>query len=194
MKKWTFLVISFLFLNALPAYSQQWQLDVDHSSFYFSIKHTYATIRGEFTDFNGDVNFDPAEPEKSSFNFTIKTESVDTSIEKRDTHLRSEEFFDVGKYPLMTFKSTKVTKEGDDLFRFDGVLTIKDVSKNVSLVFKYYGQQDNKLAPGKIVAGLDATLTLDRLEYHVGTGKFYEMGVLGKEVEIMATLELLRDK
>lgn len=194
MKKLMVLVLSSLLLSALPAYAQKWQLDLDHSRFYFSIKHTYATIRGDFSDFSGDINFNPAEPEKSSFNFTIKTESVSTNIGKRDTHLRGKDFFDVSQYPVITFKSSKVTKEADDQFRVDGELTIKDVTKNVSLLFKYYGQQDNKLVPGKVVAGLDASLSLDRLEYHVGTGEFYKMGVLGKDVDILITIELLRDK
>lgn len=194
MKKWMLLVLSISLMSAFPAYARQWQLDQDHTRFYFSVKHTYATVRGEFGDFSGEVDFDPDKPETSHFNFTVKTESINTNISKRDTHLRSNDFFDVGNYPEMTFKSKKVTKVSDDLFRVDGVLTIKDTTKNVPMVFKYHGQQDNKLIPGKIVAGLDATLSLDRLEYHVGTGKFFEMGVVGKDVDILVTIELLRDK
>ena len=182
MKKWTLLIIPFLLLGAFPAHAQQWQLDQDHSRFYFSVKHIYATVRGEFADFSGDVNFDPAKPEKSHFNFTVMTESVNTGIGKRDTHLRSNEFFDAGKYPVMTFKSTKVTKEADNRFRVDGLLTIKDVTKKLPLIFNYHGQKDNNLMPGKVVAGLDAALNLDRLAFHVGTGKFYKMGAVDKDV------------
>ena len=194
MKKWTLLIIPFLLLGAFPAHAQQWQLDQDHSSFYFSVKHIYASIRGDFADFSGDVNFDPAKPEKSHFNFTVMTESVNTGIGKRDTHLRSNEFFDAGKYPVMTFKSTKVTKEADNRFRVDALLTIKDVTKKLPLIFNYHGQKDNNLMPGKVVAGLDAALNLDRLAFHVGTGKFYEMGAVDKDVDILISIELLRDK
>jgi polyisoprenoid-binding protein YceI len=94
----------------------------------------------------------------------------------------------------MTFKSSRITREGENRFRVDGLLTIKDVTKEMPLVFTYHGQQDNPLVAGKIVAGLDAAFTLDRLAFHVGDGKFYKMGVVGKDVEVLITVEMLRDK
>jgi len=71
-------------------------------------------------------------------------------------------------------------------------LTIKDVTRDLPLEFVYHGQKDNPVKPGQTVTGLDARLTLDRLEYNVGDGKFYKMGVVGKDVDIMITLEMLR--
>jgi polyisoprenoid-binding protein YceI len=171
-----------------------WQMDAAHSNFFFEVRHTYAAVRGQFGTFTGKVIFDPAHLETSKFDFTIKVDSIDTKIGKRDTHLRTPEFFDEKKYPEMTFRSTGVSKGGDNTYIVAGRLTIKDVAKDVSLVFTYHGQKENPLKPGEIVAGLEATLTLDRLTYGVGDGKFYKMGVVGKDVDILVTLELLRDK
>ena len=149
---------------------------------------------GQFIDFSGDIYFDPENPGKSRLDFVIKVESVDTKVGKRDTHLRSPDFFDTAKYPLITFRSSKVTDGGGNTYIVEGKLTIKDVSRDVALEFVYHGQKDNPLKPGEIVAGLDARLTIDRLAYHVGDGKFYKMGVVGKDVDILLTLELLRDR
>lgn len=194
MRKILLFSLLFLVFGAAPVMAQQWQLDTDHTRFYFGIKHTYSTVRGEFTAFSGDIDFDPAQPAKGHINLTVKTASVDTNIAKRDDHLRSADFFAAAQYPEMAFRSTRITREAENRYRVDGVLTIKDVAREMPLFFTYHGQRDNPLAPGKVVAGLDAAFTLDRLAFHVGDGKFYKMGVVGKEVDVLITLELLRDK
>jgi polyisoprenoid-binding protein YceI len=183
----------FIALAPLQVAAQQWHLDTVHTNFFFDVKHTYATVRGQFMDFSGDVYFDPDHPETSRFDFVIKVNSVDTKVGKRDTHLRSPDFFDAAKYPFMTFKSARVLSAGDNKYIAEGTLTIKDVTRDLALEFVYHGQKENPLKPGEIVAGLDTTLTIDRLEYHVGDGKFYKMGVVGKDVDILFTMELLRD-
>ena len=194
MKKTVLLLLLFVVMAPLQAAAQQWHLDTAHTNFFFDVKHTYATVRGQFMESTGDVYFDPDNPEKSRFDFAIKVNSVDTKIGKRDTHLRSPDFFDTAKYPLMTFKSSRVSYGGDKTYIVEGILTIKDVSRDLALEFVYQGQKENPLKPGEIVAGLDTRLTIDRLEYHVGDGKFYKMGVVGKDVDILFTLELLREK
>jgi polyisoprenoid-binding protein YceI len=120
--------------------------------------------------------------------------SIDTKVSKRDTHLRSPDFFDAAKYPEITFKSSRVSRGGDNIYIVEGTLTIKDVSRDLALEFVYHGQKENPLKAGEIVAGLDTTLTIDRLEYHVGDGKFYKMGIVGKDIDILFTVELLREK
>ena len=194
MKKILMMLLLLLVLAPLQAVAQQWNIDPVHTNFYFDVKHTYATVRGQFMDFTGDVNFDPNNPGKGKFDFVIKVDSVDTRIGKRDTHLRSPDFFDAAKYPVMTFKSSKVSQAGENNYIVEGTLTIKDVSKDLALEFAYHGQKENPLKKGEIVAGLDAKLTIDRLAYRVGDGKFYKMGVVGKDVDILFTLELLRDQ
>jgi polyisoprenoid-binding protein YceI len=192
MKKILLMLLVFLVIGPERGLAQQWQLDPVHTNFYFEIRHIYAAVRGQFTEFTGEVYFDPDNTAKSRFNFVIKVDSVDTKISKRDTHLRSPEFFDTGKYPLMTFTSSKVSYAEENKYIVEGILTIKDVSKDLALDFIYNGQKENPVKPGETVAGLDSRLTIDRLEYHVGDGKFYDLGVVGKDVDILITLEMLR--
>jgi polyisoprenoid-binding protein YceI len=192
MKRILFALLLLSTLVPLQASAQQWQLDAVHTNFFFEVKHTYATVRGQFMDFSGDVYFDPDNPAKSRFDFVIKVNSVDTKVSKRDTHLRSPDFFDAAKYPEITFKSSRVSRGGDNIYIVEGTLTIKDVSRDLALEFVYHGQKENPLKAGEIVAGLDTTLAIDRLEYHVGDGKFYKMGIVGKDIDILFTVELLR--
>ena len=192
MKKILLILLFLLLVGPGQVFAQQWQLDPVHTNFYFEVKHTYAAVRGQFTEFTGDVYFDPDNPAKSKFDFVIKVDSVDTNVSKRDTHLRSPDFFDAGNYPVITFTSSKVSSAGDNKYIVEGTLTIKDVSKDLPLEFIYHGQKENPLKPGETVAGLDSRLTLDRLEYHVGSGKFYNLGVVGKDVDILFTMEMLR--
>lgn len=194
MKKLFALLIIVILAWPLQAWGNQWQLDPVHSNFYFEVQHIYSTVRGNFGEFSGDVSFDPADPEKGRFDFEIKVDSIDTKVGKRDTHLRSPDFFDAGKFPVMTFKSTRVTPSGDNTLLVTGTLTIKDVSRELDLEFVYHGQRENPLKEGQMVAGFDSRLTINRLEYHVGTGKFAKMGAVGEDVNILVTLELLRDK
>ena len=194
MKKILIFLLFFLASVPFQAAAQQWNLDPVHTNFYFDVRHTYAEVRGQFGDFTGDVYFDPANPEKSRFAFVIRVDSVDTKVGKRDTHLRSPDFFDAARYPLMTFKSSSVRGVGGNKYIVAGTLTIKDVYRDLALEFVYHGQKENPLKPGEIVAGLDTRLTIDRLQYNVGNGKFYKMGVVGKDVDILFTLELLRNK
>lgn len=194
MKRILFFLLLFFVIGPFQAVAQQWELDTAHTNFYFEVKHTYVPARGQFIEFTGDVYFNPENLAKNRFDFVINVNSVDTNIGKRDTHLRSPDFFDAGKYPLITFKSSKVSYAGESKYIVEGILTIKDVSRNLALEFMYYGQKDNPVKQGQIVAGLDSRLTIDRLEYNVGDGKFYKMGIVDKDVNILIVLELLRDK
>jgi polyisoprenoid-binding protein YceI len=194
MKKELLFLLFFLMLAPFHAAAQQWNIDPVHTNFYFEVKHTYAAVRGQFMDFTGDVYFDPDNPGKSRFDFVIKVDSVNTNVGKRDTHLRTPDFFDAATYPEITFKTSEVTPIGDRKYRVEGKLTIKDVTRDVALDFIYHGQRENPLKKGEIVAGLDAKLTIDRFQYNVGDGKFYNMGVVGRDVDILFTMELLRNK
>ena len=194
MQKILFFLVLLFVLGPAQAMAQQWNLDPAHTNFFFEVKHTYAAVRGQFSQFSGDVYFDPDNPAMGRFDFVIKVDSVDTKIGKRDTHLRSPDFFDAKKFPEIVFKSSRVTRAGDNTFLVEGKLTIKDVTKNLVLEFDYLGQKDNPLKPGELVAGLDASLTIDRLQFHVGNGKFHKLGVVGKDVDILISLEMLRKK
>jgi polyisoprenoid-binding protein YceI len=179
---------------SLHAEVRPWKIDEEHTNLYFSVDHIYAKVQGRFTDYEGTLIFDPDNLKDSKISFEIKVKSVDTGIGKRDRHLRSADFFDASKYPLITFISTSMTKAEKNMYQVSGVLTIKDVSKELVLPLTFEGMRENPLAPDMEVAGFNGRLTLDRLEYNVGDGKYYQMGAVGKDVDILVTIEALRKK
>ena len=188
------IVFSLLVFTGQQAHSAatEWKFDTIHSNFYFDIDHTYATVRGFFEDYSGTFHFDPDNPKGSKIVFKIETKSINTNERKRDNHLRNEDFFDVKNYPLITFESKKITKTGGNKYLVDGDLTIKDVTKPITLFLTYFGMKENPVRPGETIAGFETGLTIDRLEYKVGNGKFYKMGVVGKDVVILVSLEMVR--
>lgn len=183
-------------LASAPAHGEApaWQFDREHSSVFFEIKHIYYITRGVFEEFEGEFRFDPNDLESSRFEITIETDSVNTYHRKRDRHLRSGDFLDTGAYPVMTFKSEQIRHLGGERYEAEGQLTIKDVTRQVVLPFQYLGMRDNPFMEGKLVSGFEARKLVDRLEYNVGSGKYYEMGVIGKDVDILISLEMIRDK
>lgn len=194
MKKIIFIVISVMLLVQTVAMAHEWKLDPVHSGILFDIKHIYSTVRGHFTDFAGDVFFDPDNLEKSKFNFVVKAGSINTNNGKRDNHLRSDDFFAVGRFPEMRFQSSRVSHAGGNKYTLEGKMTIKDVSRTMVVEFVYWGEKENPFDKNQMVAGFDSRFKIDRLEYHVGDGKFYDMGVVGKDVDILITLEVIREK
>ncbi|WP_319585824.1 YceI family protein [uncultured Desulfobulbus sp.] len=176
------------------AEARSWEIDKEHTNFYFSVDHIYAKVRGCFTDFTGTIVFDPDNLKDSKISFEIKVKSVDTGIGKRDNHLLSGDFFDASKYPLITFSSTRIAKAEGNTYNVNGTLTIKGVSTDLILPLTYGGKKDNPMAPGMEVTGFNGQLTLDRLAYTVGDGKYYTMGVVGKDVDILVTIEAQRKK
>jgi polyisoprenoid-binding protein YceI len=174
--------------------ARSWEVDKAHSAIYFSVDHIFSKTRGHFNEFDIKTNFAPAQLDQSSFVFTIKVDSIDTNITKRDKHLLSADFFDSGKFPQMTFTSTKITDQGDGLYNVVGTLTVKDKDYDLTLPLKLVGVAEHPAKKGTDVAGFNGTVMLDRLAHGVGTGKFYEMGVVGKDVEVLVTLELLSNR
>jgi polyisoprenoid-binding protein YceI len=179
---------------AQTAAAKQWSIDKQHSNFYFDVRHTFATVRGQFEDFSGNVAFDADTKRVESVEFTVRVASVNTQITKRDNHLRSDEFFHAKRYPRMTFTSSQVEHRGGDRYMAEGELTIKSVTKEVAIPFTFLGMRDNPLQQGQKVAGFETEFSLNRLEYDVGTGKFAKMGVVEETVNVLVTLELLKDK
>jgi polyisoprenoid-binding protein YceI len=173
---------------------EKWELDKAHSNIYFDVRHTYATVRGKFEDFSGTLQFDPENMTMGRVEFEVKTKSINTGIPKRDNHLRSEEFFAVNQYPSMTFQSTRVKQKQGNQYILVGNLTIKGKTNEVTLPFTYFGTRENPLEKGKMVAGFETRFSIDRLEYQVGPGKYAEMGVISKNVDILVTLEVLKEQ
>ena len=197
MKKALFsltLAVLLLFGQNASAAARAWELDTDHSNVYFSIEHIYAKVQGRFAAIAATVHFDPANLKESRFDFEIKVDSIDTGIKQRDDHLRSADFFASSDHPLITFTSNAVTAAGEGVYQVAGTLTVKGKSRDLVLPLTLAGVKDHPTTPGKQVAGFNGRLSVDRLALGVGDGKFYKMGLLGKEVEVLVTLELLADK
>lgn len=188
------LTSAFLFSLLVPARSmaQEWTVDPAHSGVMFEITHIFSTIRGRFSDFSANVSFDPQHPEKSRFEFVVKTDSIDTQIAKRDAHLKTADFFEAAKYPQIVFKSTKVARVEGNRFLLEGKMTVKDVTQDMQVELLYLGKKENPMSKGSEVAGLETRFKIDRLAFHVGDGKFYKMGVVGKDVQVLVSLEMAR--
>lgn len=198
MKRFLYVAIALFCLvlagQTVQAAVRGWELDKAHSNFYFRISHIYSKVDGKFNDFSGEIKFDPANLAESRFAFEIKTDSVNTDSAKRDKHLQSTDFFDTDHFPLMTFVSTKITAVGNNVYEVVGKFSVKGVAYDLTLPLTLAGIKDHPAVKGKEVIGFNGELVLDRLAYHIGTGKFYQMGIVGKDVEILVTLEALSDK
>ena len=191
----TFIIIVSMLCISVFAFAEAeiWEIDKAHSYIYFDVRHTYATVRGQFDEFSCTLQFDPDNLAVSSVRFEISTKSINTRIPKRDNHLRSEEFFAVNKYPAMTFQSIGVKQKEGNQYTLVGNLTIKGKTHKVAMPFTYFGVRENPLKKGQMVAGFETHFSIDRLEYLVGSGKYFEMGVIGRNVDILITLEVLKN-
>jgi len=186
-------VVSIMFTASFTsAELQKWDIDKGHSSVYFDVRHTYATVRGYFEDYTGSVQFDADNMEMGRIKLEVKTKSVNTGIPNRDNHLRADEFFAVKKYPTMTFESTGVKQKQGNEYIVEGNLTVKGKTQKVAVPFTYFGSRENPLKKGQQVAGFEAHFTVNRLDYGVGSGKYVEMGTIGNKVNILVTLEVVR--
>lgn len=182
----------FMFVGQLQAAAPAWVLDKAHSNIYFSVDHIFSKVNGHFKEFETDIKFDPKDLSSSQFFFEITTSSIDTYLAKRDKHLQSADFFDASQYPTITFKSDKVLDKGNQQYDIVGKLTVKDKVYDLTLPLTLAGVKDHPAMKGKLVTGFNGKIILDRLAYNIGGGKFYEMGVVGKDVAVMVSLELTK--
>lgn len=156
-------------VSYLPIAGGDYRIDPAHSVIGFSIRHNEITlVSGRFKDFTGAIHFDDKDMTKSSVEFKAKAESIDTGVEARDKHLRTADFFEVEKYPEMTFKSTRVERKGKDRYILSGDLTLKGVTRQVSLPFTITGAiKDGR---GNTRIGIAAQTQIDRRDYGITWG------------------------
>lgn len=179
-------------LVALPVLAQEtWTVDKGHSTATFKIRHFTANVVGSFNDFDGTVTIDRANPAKSSVEFTIQTASIDTNSENRDKHLRSADFFDVEKFPAITFKSTAVAAKGSEAFDVTGDLTMHGVTKRVTLPVSFGGFAKTKRGEK---AGFEVETTLNRKDYGIVWNRALDEGgfMLSDDVKVTINLEMDR--
>jgi len=163
----------------VTAFGQNYTPADDGSKVRFVIKNFGINTGGTFEGLAGTITFDPANLANASFNVTVDAKTVDTDLEARDNHLRKEEYFDVEKYPKVSFKSTKITTTNKDgyLFMF-GVITIKNISKEISFPFKQTSKDGGIL--------FDGEFKLNRLDFGVGGKSFSMSDELNVELSIFA--------
>ena len=183
-----------LLLSSLPASAevQTYEIDTEHSSVSFKIRHLVSKTRGDFKKFSGNIEYDKKNPKKSRVTAVIDVASLDTGVEKRDAHLlKDPDFFHVSKYPEMKFETTKVTKVKKKGKKAEilGNLTLHGVTKPVILDVVLTGETTNPFS-GQPVIGFTASTTIDRTQWGV-TWNHEEDGeaILGKEVEITLEVE-----
>ena len=171
---------------ALPAWAADvYTIDATHSEVGFRVRHLVSKVSGRFTKFTGTLTLDPKDIGKSSVRVVIDAASVNTDNEARDKHLRSADFFDVEKYPAITFTSTAVKDLGQGRLEVTGDFTLHGVTKRISFPITSFGVKPG-LKPGSAVAGFgDGALTINRQDYGVSYGK----GLLGDEVQITLDVE-----
>lgn len=179
-----------LFAQTAAAAPEVWVVDKPHSSASFKIRHLMANVNGSFRDFDAVVQIDRAEPARSSVEFTIKSASIDTHESGRDEHLRSPDFFEVEKYPAITFKSTSVVKKSESLFEVTGDFTMHGVTKRLTLPVNYLGSVRDSRGNEKI--GFQIETTLDRKDYNISWNRVLDEGgvLLGDEVKVTIDLEM----
>ena len=195
------LALAFLAALALPgtaavpaAATGTWNVDKAHSEIGFQVRHFVSKVRGGFTDFTGAIRIDAGKPEASSVEFTIKVASIDTNEPKRDAHLKSPDFFDAEKFPEIRFVSKKVVKKSDTSYDVVGDLTMRGVTKEVTLPVTFNGIVNDPW--GLERAGFETAITLNRQDYGIKYNKVLDQGgvMLGDDVAVTISLEMIKAK
>ncbi len=172
-----------------------WQIDPAHSLIEFSVTHMMiAKVRGRFNNFSGVVELNESQPEKTSVDVEIDVESIDTRQQQRDDHLRSADFFNIAEYPKMKFISTEVKIVDQKHAVLIGNLTIKDITKPVSLNVEFNGL--SKSPWGSTSAGFSATGKINRKDWVLTWNQTLETGgvLVGDEITVNIEIELIKQE
>jgi polyisoprenoid-binding protein YceI len=171
-----------------------WNIDPAHTNAQFKVKHLMiSNVKGEFTSVKGKAEINDADMTRSSVEATIDTASINTREPQRDAHLKSADFFDVEKYPTMSFRSTKITRKGDDELAVAGDLTLHGVTKNV--VFEVKDLTTPAKDPwGNTRFGFEATAKINRKDFGLTWNSALETGgvMVGDEVAITLDVEFVK--
>jgi polyisoprenoid-binding protein YceI len=185
-----FLLFSALVLTApVQAAPQTFEIDPVHSRVEFTIRHMFSKVTGNFGKFQGVITYDAAAPASSSVKAEIDASSIDTNNDRRDAHLKSPDFFDVAKYPTLTFTSNKVSPAADGKLKVEGTLSIHGITKPVVLDAAFLGSGPG--LDGVTRAGFEATTKVDRKDYGIVWNKALDQGgtLLGDDVQISLEIE-----
>jgi polyisoprenoid-binding protein YceI len=176
------------------AQTSTWKIDPAHSGADFSIRHMgLSNVHGHFGNVNGSVLLDEKDFTKSSVSATVDVTTVDTGVTARDNHLKSPDFFDVGKFPAMTFVSKKITASGDD-YHLIGDLTLHGVTKTVDLMMDKPGKEQIGMDGKSIHRGFSASTTIHRQDFGLTWNGTLKSGdnMLGDDVKVTLDVEMVK--
>ncbi len=170
-----------------------WNLDTSHSAIQFSVRHmVISKVRGRFGSWQGSLELDPANVSAASAQVEIDAASIDTGVADRDNHLRSAEFFDVAKFPKLTFKSTKIENGSGESYKIFGTLTIRDVTRDVVLDAVFGGTAKDPW--GNQRAAFAAKTSVDRADFGLTWNQALEAGgvLVGDRIDIEIEVQAVR--
>jgi polyisoprenoid-binding protein YceI len=171
----------------------KWAIDPMHSEVQFKVKHlVISTVSGFFKSFEGFVETENDDFEDANIEFTLDTNSIDTNQSQRDEHLKSAEFFDAAQYPQIKFKSTSFKKTGGDEYKLTGDLTIKGITKPVTLNVEHGGSASDFYGNSK--AGFEISGKINRKEFGLTWDGVTEAGaiVVGEDIKLLINIQLIK--
>lgn len=170
------------------AASETWEVDPVHSNVGFSVRHFLTPVSGTFNDYSGTIVYDPDNAAASSVEITVQAASVNTKNDQRDGHLRSADFFDVEKYPTLSFKSKSIHDAGGGKLHVTGQFTLHDVTQEITVPVEVLGAMDTPMGRR---AGFTTEFTIDRKDYGMTWNRALDQGgaILGDEVKITISVE-----
>ena len=171
----------------------RWNIDSSHSGAQFAVRHmVISKVRGAFEKWAGTIDFDPSRPEASKVSVRIEAASINTHEPQRDQHLRSADFFDVEKYPAITFESRRIESRGEDRYRLVGELTIHGVTRPVELDAEYLGGGKDPWGNERI--GFFAKTSLNRKDFGLSWNQLLETGgvVVSEQVEVSLDVQAVK--
>lgn len=176
------------------AQTDGWKIDRAHSSINFTVKHmVISEVAGKFGDFDITLNSSKDDFSDAAIEATIKVNSINTEVAQRDGHLKSDDFFNVEKFPEIKFKSTSFQKSGDNAYKITGDMTIRDITRPVTFDAIYNG---NAVMGNSVHAGWKATTAINRFDFGLKWNKMLEAGglIVGDKVNITLNLEFVKAK
>jgi len=179
-------------LAALPLSAETFSIDPAHSEVGFTIRHLVSNVRGRFNDFSGKINMDTKNLPASSVDFHVKATSIDTAVPDRDKHLRSADFFDVEKFPEISFKSKSIKATGKDSYAVTGAFTMHGVTKEITLPVTFNGTAKDPWGGQR--AGFSTETTINRKDYGIVWNKALDSGgvLVGEKVELTLEIEAVK--
>jgi polyisoprenoid-binding protein YceI len=171
----------------------KWVMDPSHSDVEFKVKHLMiSSVNGKFTSYKADVTTQGDDFSQAEISFSADAASVNTGNEQRDGHLQSDDFFNAAQFPQIVFKSTAVTKTSDNEFKLTGDLTIRDITKSITLDVEFNGLMTDPYGQQK--AGFDVTGKINRKEFGLKWSATTEAGgiVVSDDVKIHCNVQLIK--